>query len=84
MSDLLLRELYWRHTKETVKGEYQIPDCVEDLVLMEFDEIEAALYTDACTDGTLDIVPILILYLIMHCRVQVGVLRLVSSTKGFG
>jgi SNF2 family DNA or RNA helicase len=52
LSDLLLRELYWRHTKETVKGEYQIPDCVEDLVLMEFDEIESVLYADARDEGT--------------------------------
>jgi len=49
--DLIFRELYWRHTKETVKGEYQIPDCVEDLVLMDFDEIEAALYADARSEG---------------------------------
>eukprot|EP00029_Vermamoeba_vermiformis_P008911 TRINITY_DN4297_c1_g1_i1.p1 TRINITY_DN4297_c1_g1~~TRINITY_DN4297_c1_g1_i1.p1 ORF type:complete len:1047 (+),score=234.72 TRINITY_DN4297_c1_g1_i1:95-3235(+) len=51
LTDLLLRELYWRHTKETVKGEYQIPDCVEDLVLMDFDEIESVLYSDARDEG---------------------------------
>ncbi len=52
MTDLLLRELYWRHTKETVKGEYQIPECVEDLVLMDFDEIESVLYADARDEGS--------------------------------
>ncbi len=42
--DVLLRTLYWRHTKESVKGEYEIPDCVEDLVLLEFSELEKIIY----------------------------------------
>lgn len=51
LSDLLLREFYWRHTKETVKDEYKIPKIVEELVLLEFDEIEAAIYADACYES---------------------------------
>jgi len=39
-----LRNLYWRHTKESVKGEYEIPDCVEELVLVEFNDLEKIIY----------------------------------------
>ncbi len=63
LSDLMLRELYWRHTKETVKGEYQIPECVEDLVLMDFDEIESALYSDARDEGTMTLQVMLLIHL---------------------
>jgi hypothetical protein len=60
----MVRELYWRHTKETVKGEYEIPECVEDLVLMEFDEIESALYADARDEGMAHTAAELIIYML--------------------
>jgi hypothetical protein len=34
-----------------VQGEYKIPTYVEDLVLVEFDEIEKALYADERKEG---------------------------------
>lgn len=61
----MLRELYWRHTKVggitfdqffdflqvSVQGEYKVPDYVEDLVLVEFDEIEKVLYANLSQDS---------------------------------
>ena len=34
--DFMVSNLYWRNTKDSVKGEYQIPPLVEDLILLDF------------------------------------------------
>eukprot|EP00026_Physarum_polycephalum_P006091 Phypoly_transcript_06132.p1 GENE.Phypoly_transcript_06132~~Phypoly_transcript_06132.p1 ORF type:complete len:588 (+),score=154.11 Phypoly_transcript_06132:77-1765(+) len=41
-----MNNLYWRNTKESIKNEYTIPPLVEDLVLLEFTQIEQLLYQD--------------------------------------
>ena len=38
--------LYWRNTKESVKDEYTVPEVVEDLVLLDFTEVEKVLYEE--------------------------------------
>lgn len=35
----------------SVQGEYKVPDYVEDLVLVEFDEIEKVLYANLSQDS---------------------------------
>eukprot|EP01127_Copromyxa_protea_P003356 TRINITY_DN13182_c0_g1_i1.p1 TRINITY_DN13182_c0_g1~~TRINITY_DN13182_c0_g1_i1.p1 ORF type:complete len:1050 (+),score=253.50 TRINITY_DN13182_c0_g1_i1:21-3170(+) len=48
LSDILLNNLYWRNTKDNVQeDEFTIPDCKTELVLIDFHEVERALYNDA-------------------------------------
>ncbi len=42
--DILKNNLVWRNTKESVKGEYEVPSLVEDLVLLELNPAERLLY----------------------------------------
>jgi len=44
MFDLLINNLFWRNTKESVKTEYSTPSLSEDLVLLDLTDIESALY----------------------------------------
>lgn len=41
-----MNNLYWRNTKESVKDEYVVPGVVEDLVLLNFTDVEKAMYFD--------------------------------------
>lgn len=43
---LVMENLMWRNTKESIKNECEIPPLVEDLVLLDFTPIEALLYKD--------------------------------------
>lgn len=36
MADLMVNNLYWKNTKESVKDEYEVPPLVEDLQLVDF------------------------------------------------
>jgi hypothetical protein len=47
---LFVDNLFWRNTKESVKGEMKVPPIVEELILMEFSEVERAMYRDAQGD----------------------------------
>eukprot|EP00026_Physarum_polycephalum_P001180 Phypoly_transcript_01181.p1 GENE.Phypoly_transcript_01181~~Phypoly_transcript_01181.p1 ORF type:complete len:926 (+),score=269.55 Phypoly_transcript_01181:822-3599(+) len=48
--DLTVENLYWRNTKESIKDEFEIPDTVEDVVLLDFTDVERAFYNEAQTD----------------------------------
>lgn len=46
MNDLFINNLVWRHTKESAKDDYVIPDMVEDVHFLDFTDIERANYDD--------------------------------------
>mmetsp|Transcript_8090 Transcript_8090/g.11129 ORF Transcript_8090/g.11129 Transcript_8090/m.11129 type:complete len:960 (+) Transcript_8090:695-3574(+) len=42
--DMVLQNLFWRNTKNSVKGEFKIPEFKEELYVLEFTDIERAIY----------------------------------------
>ena len=48
--DLVLHNLFWRHTKESVGNEYNVPDITEELILLDMSEMERAIYSSASMD----------------------------------
>eukprot|EP00029_Vermamoeba_vermiformis_P009184 TRINITY_DN4500_c0_g1_i2.p1 TRINITY_DN4500_c0_g1~~TRINITY_DN4500_c0_g1_i2.p1 ORF type:complete len:980 (+),score=214.26 TRINITY_DN4500_c0_g1_i2:150-3089(+) len=43
-TELVLKDYFWRNTKESVKEELTIPDTVDEVKLVEFSNIERAIY----------------------------------------
>lgn len=50
-ADLILHNYYWRQTKDSVKDDYKLPGLLEQLVLVQFSEVERQLYLEAESDG---------------------------------
>eukprot|EP00029_Vermamoeba_vermiformis_P013986 TRINITY_DN896_c0_g2_i1.p1 TRINITY_DN896_c0_g2~~TRINITY_DN896_c0_g2_i1.p1 ORF type:complete len:954 (-),score=215.31 TRINITY_DN896_c0_g2_i1:65-2926(-) len=46
LDQLLVDNLLWRNTKESIKQEYKMVDTKQEVVLLEFTPIEAAIYED--------------------------------------
>jgi SNF2 family DNA or RNA helicase len=46
LDQLLVDNLFWRNTKESIKQEYKMVDTKQEVVLLEFTPIEAAIYED--------------------------------------
>lgn len=42
--DLMLSNLFWRHTKESARDSFQLPEIYEEHLLLEFTDIERGLY----------------------------------------
>jgi hypothetical protein len=45
--DTMVKNLYWRNTKESVSQEYVVPDTIETVLLLDLHPVEFLLYTDA-------------------------------------
>jgi hypothetical protein len=43
-NDIIVSNLLWRNTKESINEEYSVPDYDEELILAEFHPIEAVLH----------------------------------------
>lgn len=50
-SDLIINNLYWRNTRESVTTEFSVPTFSEEVVVLDFHPVEAALYNDAKIRG---------------------------------
>lgn len=46
LTEIIFSNFYMRNTKESIKDEYQIPNCEEELVLLDFHPVEAAIYAE--------------------------------------
>lgn len=50
----MIENLFWRNTKSSVKDSFSVPDTVEQHVLLDFTDIERALYeTHKPDNGTI-------------------------------
>lgn len=49
--DLILNNYFWRQTKESVKDAYVLPGLLEQLVLVQFTDLEKQMYKEASTNG---------------------------------
>jgi SNF2 family DNA or RNA helicase len=50
--DLMINNLFWRHTKISTKDELTIPAVVEELTLRDFSDVERAMYVNALKEGS--------------------------------
>jgi hypothetical protein len=48
---LILNNYFWRQTKESVKDAYVLPGLLEQLVLVQFTDLEKQMYKEASTNG---------------------------------